>query len=89
MSDDVWDSMADRVTVRHSWFSLPDGRVREDVLLEGIYQRLLYSIEHPRVPFVMYDSKATHAWWDGSCLITALVKEGPKALALYKGGKAR
>ena len=73
-----------RLRVSRRWYSLPDGRVREDLMLEGIRQRLLYSITHPRVPFVFFDRKATHAWWDGSCFVTALVKEGPKAIVLYR-----
>lgn len=27
---------------------------------------------------------ATHAWWDGSCLVTALAKEGPKAIVKWE-----
>lgn len=33
---------------------------------------------------VYTDPKAKYAWWDGSCLVTALVKEGPKEMVLWK-----
>lgn len=48
--------------------------------------RTLFLQPDPRSVIMMHDPKATHAWWDGSCLVTALVKCGPCALVLYRGG---
>lgn len=47
-----------------------------------MHQRL-FEKPDPRSIICWNDPKATHAWWDGSCLCTALVKEGPKAMVVY------
>jgi hypothetical protein len=52
-------------------------------LMDSIRFSLEYQLAHPRPMMPYQDPKAQYAWWDGSCLCTALVKEGPKAMVVY------
>ena len=58
------------------------------ILYDNMAMNLFYSITHPdpRGVIMMHNPKEKYAWWDGSCLVTALVKEGPKAIVLYDAG---
>ena len=68
-----------------------DGELRHRIwcenklLYDEIAMHFFYNIAHPdpRGVVMMHDPKAKYAWWDGSCLVTALVKEAPKAMVLY------
>jgi hypothetical protein len=40
---------------------------------------------HRSIFMPAHTSDDKRAWWDGSCLVTALVKEGPKSIVLYRG----
>lgn len=55
-------------------------------LYDGIAMNFFYNISHPdpRGVVMMFDPKAKYAWWDGSCLVKSLVKEGPKAIVKWR-----
>ena len=81
------------VQVTDSYFTLDENRVLfrrkigSTIVEESIRQRFFYSIAHPdpRSTIIWNDPKAKYAWWDGSCLVAALVKEGPKAMVKWRG----
>jgi hypothetical protein len=87
--DEVRDGM---VEIREEFYRR-DGQLRHRIscdsqtLYDSIAINFFYNIAHPdpRGVVMMYDPKAKYAWWDGSCLVTALVKEGPKAIVKWRG----
>jgi hypothetical protein len=78
------------VEIREEFYQR-DGQLRHRIssgsqtLYDGIAMNFFFNIAHPdpRGAVMMFDPKAKYAWWDGSCLVTALVKEGPKAMVVY------
>ena len=79
------------VEIREEFYR-SDGRLRHRIscgnaiLSDNFAMHFFYNIAHPdpRGVVMMHDPKAKYAWWDGSCLCTALVKEGPKAIVKWR-----
>lgn len=76
----------DLVEVQERYYRQPDGRVRQEVwcggqmLYESIAFNFWYNVMRPRVWMPWQDPRSAISVIDGSCLVTALVKEGPKAI---------
>lgn len=51
--------------------------------MDSIRFSIEYQLYNPRPMMPYQDPKAQYCWWDGSCLVTALVKEGPKAMVVH------
>ena len=83
--------MPDMVEI-HEEFYRRDGKLRLRIscgnatLYDQIAMNFFYNIAHPdpRGVILMHDPKAKYAWWDGSCLDKALMKEGPKAIVKWR-----
>ena len=52
-------------------------------LFDSIRFNLAYQLAHPRFMMPYQDPRSAISVIDGSCLVTALVKEGPKAMVVY------
>ena len=83
---------AEWVEIREEFYR-SNGRLRHRIscgnatLYDNIAMHFFYNVAHPdpRGVVMMHDPKAKYAWWDGSCLDKALMKEGPKAIVKYGG----
>ena len=83
--------MRDGMVEIHEEFYRRNGELRYRIscgnatLYDNIAMHFFYNISNPdpRSVVMMFDPKAKYAWWDGSCLVTSLVKEGPKAMVKW------
>lgn len=84
--------MEDRVRIDYKFYRSEDGRVRQEIwcgshlLYESMAMNLWYSILNPSPRFMMptQDPWDARSCIDGSCIVTSLMKEGPKAIVPYK-----
>ena len=81
----------DWVQVDYKFFRQPDGKIRQEIwagtklLNDSIAMNFWYTVFNPQPRFMMprQDPWDARSCIDGSCLVTALVKEGPKAMVMY------
>lgn len=76
----------ERVMLTESYYRSPSGEVRvrlsigEQIVMDSLAFSFWFNVTRPTFLRPYFDPNAKYAWWDGSCLCKALVKEGPKAL---------
>jgi hypothetical protein len=82
----------DWVRIDYKFYRQKDGKIRQEIwagsqlLYESIAMNFWYSVFNPSPRFMMpiQDPRDARSCIDGSCLVTSLMKEGPKAIVPYK-----